>query len=191
MTKNRSRAGGKPATGGIQPNAVIEGDFSQSNRAAKIRKKIKSLGQKRGAINQFIRQRLIVRRRAMGDGRDRGIDHLQAIVAIATGGLIGKSGLIQSAKEKITGAIAREDTTRSVATMRSGSQTDNQQPSGRGSKIWNRFSPVSFVAEGGALLGGLLPAVRDQPRTLPAFDDLALKSIPGRRHVSFPQVILS
>src|SRR6185312_417946 len=37
VTKNRSRTGGQPAASGIQPNAVIEGDFSKRDHAAKVR----------------------------------------------------------------------------------------------------------------------------------------------------------
>src|SRR5215813_4541203 len=127
------------------------------------------------AASNFIGIGLILRRCAADGGCDVGIVKFQAVTAMSGRRLRGKARLVKNAIEEVPGAVAGKGTAGPVGAVRSRSQRQNQQARLGIAPSWNRFGPVLPVEIGTTLLARDLAAMRDQPRTSCASDDLSIQ----------------
>jgi len=63
----------------LDPQPGVEGEFSQRDHYTQIRKRIHFSFEIRAAVQQFLRQRLIIGRSAMSRSRDPGIPEQQTV----------------------------------------------------------------------------------------------------------------
>ncbi len=80
----------------------------------------------RRAIGQFLRQRLVVGRRAADRGGDVEVLQFESVRAVRGRRLIGESGLVQDRIHEFAGGIAGERTSGAVGAVGAGSEAEHQ-----------------------------------------------------------------
>src|SRR5687768_6424828 len=95
------------------------------------------------------------------------------------GRLIREAGFMKRTVEPVATPIAGKDSARTIAAMRRGCETNNQQAGRRTTEVGNRPAPVLPIGEGPPLFLSNLPAVVAQAGTALTGDDLAIQRLPG------------
>jgi hypothetical protein len=123
-------------------------------------------------VENFGRQRFVVRRGATRCRRDAHVSQRQPVIGGSSIRLVSKTGVIQGLIQEDTGAIARKHPARAIRAVRARRQSDNQQL-----RLWvtesgHRFTPIRPIPIRQALLARDAFPIFHQPRALPAGDDL-------------------
>ena len=109
-------------------------------------------GRQRG---DFLRRRLVVRRRAPDRGGDERVAQGQAVVRMVRRRDVGEAGAVQRGHQEVAGsadAVAGEDAAGAVGAVRRRREADDQQPRPRIAEAGDRLAPVGVVAIGAPLL---------------------------------------
>src|SRR5271168_218586 len=89
--------------------------------------------------------------------------------------LVREPGFVEPRIEEVAGAISRENSSGTIAAVRCGRETQDQQLRLRIAEAGNGAPPVVFVAESAPFFPRCFFAVRHQTRTLAAGDDLLVQ----------------
>ena len=100
---------------------------------------------------------------------------LKAVVAIYGMRLIREAKAMQGAIKPVSGAVAGEDTTRAIASVSRGCQSNDEQPGVQASQARYGTSPVFLIPEAANLFTRDLLAVGSQTRAEAARFDLVLR----------------
>ena len=123
------------------------------------------------AIENFTRERFILRRSAAACCGDVCVLKLQAILAVNGTGLIRKARFVQGSVEKIAGAVAGEHAPCAIRSVGGGGESENEQLRVRVAESRDRLAPILPLAIGTAFFEGDLFPVFHQTRALAASDD--------------------
>ena len=104
-----------------------------------------------------------------------GVDESEAVVGVCTRGLVCETRPMQCSEEPVAGAVAGEDSSRTVGPMRSRSQAQDQQRRGGIAKSGHGTSPVRVVDVCGSFDRGNFATPVHQPRTRLAGRDVFAK----------------
>jgi len=123
----------------------------------------------------FVGRRLVGGRRALDRRGDPRAAERQPVVAVDALRLIGVPGPPKRPIEPIAAAVTGEHSPGAIGAVGSGRQSDDEQPSRRGSEPRNRSTPVLLISIRGPLLACDLLSPLDQPWTGAATLDFKLK----------------
>ncbi len=119
---------------------------------------------------------LIVRRYATDGRSDVGIMQNEAVIPCRALRLIGESSLPHRPIEKLAGAVAGKHASGTVCAMRSGSESDDQQPRIRIAEPGHGTAPIGLSAIRSPLHAPDLFPVGDQPQASEAVDDFVVEN---------------
>src|SRR6266536_4473686 len=128
----------------------------------------------RRAIRQFLRQRLVIWRRATDCSRDVKILQNQTVIAVGAERLAGETNLVQHWIHEIAGSVSGERASGAVGSMSSRSQPKHDDASVGITEAWHRFAPVLPLAVSAALFDGDLLAIGNQARTASTGNDFSV-----------------
>jgi len=86
--------------------------------------------------------------------------------------LVGEAGFVEGAEEEIAGAVAGEDTARTVGAVRAGGEAEDEEAGGGVAEAGDGAAPVDFLLIGAALDDGDVGAVFAEAGALVAGDDV-------------------
>lgn len=126
-------------------------------------------------MGQFLRQRLVIRGRTAGGGRNVKVGEHQAIVKVGSRGLIGEPGFVQYRIHEVSGGISRKGAAGAVGAMGAGSEAENQHAGIGIAEPGHRFPPVVPIAVGAAFFLGDLLSIGHQARATRAGNDFGVE----------------
>ena len=135
--------------------------------------------QERAASVEFLWVGLVVWRSTTDWGCDAAVGQLETVSGGERGWLGGESGLVECAKEEVSGTIAGEHTAGAVGPVGAGSEADKQYFGVEGAKRRHWSSPVIRVLVRFALRLGDPDAVFAKPGASVAGGDLCLEASEG------------
>ncbi len=175
MAERRQARGISPSQFLARPEVSLEADHSQGHDCANFLKTFEFFQKVRAAMVELFGGRLVVWRRAMNGCGDVAVNELEAVVAIYGMRLIREAKAVQGAIKPISGAVAGEDTTRAIASVSCGCESNDEQPGVQASQTRYGASPVFLIPEAANLFTRDLLAVGRQTRAEAARFDLVLR----------------
>ena len=149
----------------------IEGDLPQRHHDAHAAEKPELLNQIRTATVELDPGGLVGRRRAADRGGDIAIPKSEPVVTMNRGGLVGKPKTVKGLIKPIAAAIAREESSGAIPSMRRRGQTDDKESRLRAAESGKRPRPVRRPLVSTRRAFSCLFSPTHQARALPAFDD--------------------
>jgi hypothetical protein len=175
VAERRQAWGISPSQFLARPEVSLESDHSQGHNCANFLKTFEFFEKVRAAMVELFGERFVVRGRAMNGCGDVAVDELKTVVAIYGMRLIRKAKAVQGAIKPVSGAVAGEDTTRAIASVSCGCESNDEQPGVQTSETRYGTSPVFLIPEAANLFTRDLLAVGSQPRAKAACFDLVLR----------------
>ena len=110
----------------------------------------------------------------MDGGRDVGVEESKSVAAADRRRLVGETKIVERPKEPVAGTITGKDSSRAVAAVRGGGQTDDQKPRADRAEARNRAAPIVPFTEPPNLFRRNPLSIFHEPRTTPAIDNFIL-----------------
>lgn len=123
------------------------------------------------ARSNLVRRRLVLRRCAMGDGRDQHTFQREAVRGRDRTGLVGDSRAIEGGVQPLAAAVAREHPAGPIRAVCRGRQTNDEAICIRVAEVGYGSPPVGVVAKLRPLLLRHPLAPRDKPGTEAALEE--------------------
>lgn len=102
------------------------------------------------AVADLLWERFISGRSAADDGADPCVTKFEAIVACDGSGFAGEAEVVQDGVHEVAGSVSSEGAACAVGPMRTGSETNDEDPSARVSEARDGAGPVGLVLVGAA-----------------------------------------
>jgi hypothetical protein len=183
----RTRAGHRLAGLIEDPEDGAPGERAEDDQDPGRVEDLELAGEERRARVALLDRRLVQRRCAADGGGDAGAGERQAVVRAAARRPVRDPRPMQCGPQEVAARVAGEDPPGPVAAVGCRREPDDEDPRVGIAEAGERPAPVRLVAVAGDLLPGDLFPPRDEPRTAPALDDLALElgerdppPLPGR-----------
>ncbi len=189
VSKLRSCGERNPSQPAIRVERSIETNPAESDNNSDVFEKFEFPEKIRPAVGNFFWLEFVLRRGTAAGCSNVAIRKLQSIVAVNRCWLIGKAGLVERAVKPVTALIAGEHAASTVAAVRRGRKSNEQETSVRitEARVW--FPPILLVCEPLHLfMRNLLPPT-DKARAEPTRDDLRLEGL-ELGHARLPKRIL-
>ncbi len=183
VPKFRSRCYGMPPLAHRSQHAVPR-ERTEAYDDAHVSEKCQ-LGHEKGeTVVTLFRRRPIRWRCAAHARRDIAVGQRQTIVAMKRRRPIGETGPVKCGEEPVAGPVAGEDSARSIAAVRPGRKSADEN-----ARLWvpesgDRPPPVFVVSVGGTLLARDVFAPCHKAHTAPAMHDLFVQLFQARPHTS-------
>ncbi len=123
----------------------------------------------------------IVGRGAADRSGDPGVVEDEAVVTVRGVWLVGEAGFVESAEEKIAGAVAGEDAAGAVGTVGSGGEAEDEEAGGGVAEAGDGAAPVGLRLVGAAFDYGDVGAVFAETGALVTGDDFSGERTEGHR----------
>jgi len=173
----------------------IEADPAQSDEDFHPLQGLQFAVEKKCAVGDFTRRRLVIRRSAAHGGGNVGVQQAQSVVAAVGIRLRREADAVQDWVHEASRGIAGKWTASAVAAVCSGREPEDDCPGPRISEAGNRLGPIIVIEIGAALFASDGFAELDETRAAPAKNHFTIDDMQGRRHepilgspAQFPQV---
>src|SRR5579864_1880743 len=143
----------------------VESNLAQGNDHLHPLESLNLAIEKLRAFGEFLRQRLVVGRRAPHRRRNVQIFQLESVVAIGCRGLAGESGLMQDWIHKLAGSISGKGTTSTIGAVRARGQSQDEHPRLSIAKPGHRPAPVVTLTVSASFHPSHFFAIRHQAWT--------------------------
>lgn len=160
----------------------IEGEAAEDDDALEVFEEFDFAFEEGLASTDFGGVGFVVGRSAADRSGDPGVTQGETVVAMGGGGLVGEAGFVESAEEKIAGAVAGEDAAGAVGTVGTGGKAENEEAGGGVAEAGDGAAPVGFRLIGAALDDGDVGAVFAKSRALVTGDDGGGEGTEGHRY---------
>lgn len=110
-------------------HVAVEGDLSQTDDNLDSRQRFYLCREMSGAVANLLWRRFVSGRSASNNGTDPGVPKFQAIVAVSPRRLTGETKFMEYRIHEVAGAVTGEGATRSVGSMRTGCESENEHMS--------------------------------------------------------------
>ena len=183
VAEPRARSRDRVSGARDRPQDAVPREGPERHDRAELCQRFELSHQERQASIALVGRRLVPRRRAAVDGGDIGTPQREPVVTSHGCRLVREAAPMHRREQEVAAAIAGEDPSGAVTTVRRRSETDDRDGCSGIPETRDRSAPVRLVGEPRDLVTRDLLPPRDQPWARPAYDDLVGDPI-ERTHVA-------